>query len=166
MSKDKEEAAARQQDRKGSVTIKSNPICICWVTHKLENNNTKEVFPLLWKFWIPSQASQPGDNTKGLGIPRESGLEGQWDLIIGLPEDWGKQKFQSWKAQPKFCMHQDPEERSSDPTGDWAKATCWCWRASCRDVSWYGLTTGMGALGGPLWHKPSWNSPLILSYSL
>ena len=51
----------------------------------------------------------------GLGIPRESGLEGQWDLMIGLPEDRGKQRLQSWRAQTKFCLHQDPEERSSDP---------------------------------------------------
>ena len=27
----------------------------------------------------------------GLGIPRELELEGQCDLVIGLPEDWGKQ---------------------------------------------------------------------------
>ena len=44
------------------------------------------------------QASQPGDPTKGLGIPRESGLEGQRDLIIELPQDWGKQRLQSWRA--------------------------------------------------------------------
>ena len=40
----------------------------------------------------PSQASQPGDLTKGLGIPRESDFEGQWDLIIRLSQDWGKQR--------------------------------------------------------------------------
>ena len=33
--------------------------------------------------------------TKGLGIPGKSGLEGQRDLITGLPEDWGKQRLQS-----------------------------------------------------------------------
>jgi len=43
----------------------------------------------------PHQASQPRDLTKGLGIPRESGLEGQQDLIIGLPQDWRKQRLQS-----------------------------------------------------------------------
>ena len=56
--------------------------------------------------------------TKGLGIPRESGLENQWDFIIGLPEDWGKQRLQSWRAQTKFFTDQDPEKRSSNPTGD------------------------------------------------
>jgi len=53
-----------------------------------------------------------------LGIPRESDLEGQQDLITRLPQDWGKQRLQSWRAQTKPCMHQDSEERSSDPTGD------------------------------------------------
>ena len=38
-------------------------------------------------FQTPHQASQPGDPTKGLGISRESGLEGQQDLITGLPKD-------------------------------------------------------------------------------
>ena len=64
ISKDKEEAG-----RWGETTIKSNPIPVRRVTHKLEKNNTKEVLPLLWRFWTPCQASQSGDPTKGLGIP-------------------------------------------------------------------------------------------------
>ena len=55
--------------------------------------------------------------TEGLGIPRESDLEGQQDLITGLPEDWGKQRLQTWR-HTRNCLHQDPEERSGDPTGD------------------------------------------------
>jgi len=37
----------RQDGRRSTITIKSNPIPARWVTHKPENNNTKEVFPLL-----------------------------------------------------------------------------------------------------------------------
>ena len=37
----------------------------------------------------PYQASQAGNPKKGLGIPREADLEGQQDLIMGLPQDWG-----------------------------------------------------------------------------
>ena len=33
--------------RRGTITIKSNPILDGWVTHILEKNNTKEVLPLL-----------------------------------------------------------------------------------------------------------------------
>ena len=36
-----------QDHRRGATTIKSNPIPTGWTTHKLENNNTKEVLPLL-----------------------------------------------------------------------------------------------------------------------
>ena len=108
--------------------IKSNPIPVRWLTLRQENNNTKEVLTLLWMFWTPCQAFQPGDVTKGLGIPRESGFGGQWGLIIGLPEDWEKQRLQSWRTHTKFCAHQDPEERSIDPIGDWNKTTCQCWR--------------------------------------
>ena len=85
--------------RRGIIMIKSNLIPAVWVTHKLENNNTKEVLPLLWRFWPLHEASQPGDLTNGLGIPRESDLEGQRDLITKLPQDWGKQRLQSWRAQ-------------------------------------------------------------------
>ena len=65
----------QQDGRRGKIKIKSNPITIGWVTHRLENNNTKEVFTLLWRFWTLHQTSQPGDPTKRLGIPRVSGLE-------------------------------------------------------------------------------------------
>ena len=33
--------------RRGVSTVKSNPIPTMWVTYNLENNNTKEVLPLL-----------------------------------------------------------------------------------------------------------------------
>ena len=44
-----------QQDdgRRCTIMIKSNPIPTRLVTYKLENNNNKEVLPLLWMFWIP-----------------------------------------------------------------------------------------------------------------
>ena len=37
----------QQDGRKGVIVIKSNPISAGWVTHRLENNNTKEVLTLL-----------------------------------------------------------------------------------------------------------------------
>ena len=36
-----------QDGRRGTITINSNPIPTEWVTHELENNNIKEVLPLL-----------------------------------------------------------------------------------------------------------------------
>ena len=56
----------QQDGRKDTIMIESNPISTRWVTHKLENSNTKEVLPL-----IP----QPGDLTEGLGTPRNLTLK-------------------------------------------------------------------------------------------
>ena len=58
-----------------------------WAIHKLENNNTKEILSLLWRFWASPQASQPGDLAKGVGIPRESEFEFLQDLITWFPQD-------------------------------------------------------------------------------
>ena len=63
-------------DRRGTITIKSNPITAGWVTHKLENTYTTEVHPLEWRFWAPYQLSQPGGLATGGRIPRESYFEG------------------------------------------------------------------------------------------
>ena len=49
-------------------------------------------------------------------MPRESDLEDQWELITGLPEDWGKQGLQSWRAQTQYSRHQDPGEGNSNTT--------------------------------------------------
>ena len=94
--------------KSGTITIKSNPILARWVTHNLENNNIKEVLLLLWRFWAPCLASQPGDWKKGLRIPRESDPEGQRDLIIELAQDGegdGGQRLQSQGVQTKSCLH-------------------------------------------------------------
>ena len=37
----------QRDGRRGTITIKSNPIPTGWVTHNLENNNTKEDHPPL-----------------------------------------------------------------------------------------------------------------------
>ena len=63
-----------QQDaRKGVNTIKWDLISAGWVTHKLENNNTK-VLQWLWRFWASCQASQPWGSRKGTGNPQGTWL--------------------------------------------------------------------------------------------
>ena len=39
--------------------------------------------------------------------PRESGFEGQWGMITGIPQDWGKQKLHSWRVHTGCCAHKD-----------------------------------------------------------
>ena len=64
-SKDKEEASAGQQEGRNH---KSNSISVGWVTHKLENDNTKEVFPLC-------ESSEPHIRFPSLGIQQRD-----WDF--------------------------------------------------------------------------------------
>ena len=59
------------------------------MTHRLQNNYTKEILTVLRKFWDPQQISQPGDLVKGLRTSRELDFGGQWDLITELPQNWG-----------------------------------------------------------------------------
>ena len=156
-SKEKEETTV--DGRRGTIMIKSNPIPTSRMTLKLENNNTKEVLSLLWRFWTPHQASQPGDLTKGLGIPRESDLEGQgiWlqDFHRGLrktpdlegacktlpaPRPGGKEQW----AHRRLIQNYQPV----------LQGLLWSWglaRAHHRD--------GGTVWKGPPWHKLSWRSP-------
>ena len=62
---------------------------------------------------------------------------------IELPEltqDW---ETDSWSAQQKI-VHQDPGERSSDPTGDCPRHACGCPGVSGRGVGQW--VAGLGAL--------------------
>ena len=54
--------------RRGTITMKSNPITAGWVTHKLENTYTTEVHPLQGRFWALHQASQPAGPATGGGF--------------------------------------------------------------------------------------------------
>ena len=59
MSRDKEEVAVRWYE--GTIMINSNPIPVRWVTHKLEDKNTKDVLPLC-------EVSEPDVKLPSLGI--------------------------------------------------------------------------------------------------
>ena len=65
------------------------------MTHKLQNNYTKEILALLRKFQELQQISQPGDLAKSLRTPREFDFGGQWDLITELTQDWGNRLLES-----------------------------------------------------------------------
>ena len=79
-----------------------NPIPNRWATQKSENNNTKEVLPLLWRFWAPHQPSQAGEGT---GYPQGVWLWRPVGFDYRLSQDWGKQRLHSWRAQTKPFMH-------------------------------------------------------------
>ena len=94
-------------------------------------------------------------------ISRESDFEGQWDLVIELPQDW--ENRDSWRAQTKLRAPQNPGERSSDSTVDnqtclWVSGSLWQRRGStvaCLGVSsCSGMCAGMSPFGGGL-HYPT-----------
>ena len=75
----------------GGLELLYNPTTHRWVTHKLENDYIREIFPQTWEHWAPCQALQPrGLGSRG-GAPRTFCFEGQWGLITGAPQNWGKQ---------------------------------------------------------------------------
>ena len=89
-------------------------------SHRADNPQTGEQLyqrssHTVTKVLGPTKISQPGDLAKGRRTPREFYLGHQWDLITEFPQDW---ETDSWRAQTKPCAHQDPGERSSDPTKD------------------------------------------------
>ena len=141
--------------RRGTITIKSNPILF-----KLENNNTKEVLPLLkvlkvWKFWTTCHTSQSGYPTKGLEIPRDSYLEDQWDLITRLPVLEGTNKT---LLTPRLRgKEQWPHRRMSQSYLLVLEGLLWCGSAGFhrRDGG-----TGNSSLWRSPWCKSSWRLPL------
>ena len=67
-------------------------------------------------------------------------------LFLGKREFLGcSGETDSWRAQTKRCVHQDPRERSSYPTKDWRRMACECPGVSGGGVGWW-WPAGSGAL--------------------
>ena len=52
----------------------------------------------------------------------------------------------SWRAQTKPYAHQDPGERSGDPTRDWPRLARECWAVSGGGMGRWQSAAGLGAL--------------------
>ena len=148
------------KDGRGKITIKSNPISTRWVTQKLDNNNTKEVLALLWRFYAPHQSSQPVGSSKKTGNLTWRTVGFDYRTSTELEETEGTNKI--------LCTSRSNEE-SSDPTRDWDRLDCECLRVFCGSVGQKWPAAGEGALaaavlGGTYWHKSFLevtNSPTI-----
>lgn len=53
--------------------------------------------------------------TKGQEIPRESDLEGHYDLNVGLPQDWGKANATLGEHKQNLACNKT-QRKSNDPT--------------------------------------------------
>ena len=82
--------------------------------------------------------------------PRALGFEDQWGLSAGAPQDWGKQRFHSWRAHTRFHVHWDPAQ-SSNSIGAWAGPTYESWRVSWGGWDWLWITMGGGQ--GHWWQR-------------
>ena len=136
--------------RRGTIMIKSNPITPRWVIHKLEKNYIAEAFQKEWKFWALHQASQAECLAMERGALRESGFEGQWDLITRLR----KRETPLLKVTHKVSYTSGTRGESSGFISAWAwvRPTCWYRRFSCK--------VGGGGGGrhscGSLWGQRHW----------
>ena len=80
-------------------------------------------------------------------------------MITGLPEDWGKQRLQSWRAQTQDSRHQDQEKGTVTPL-----RLNHIYLLVLEGLLWShgsaGLTTGMGALAAAVLKMALGMSPL------
>ena len=150
--------------RRGAIRIKSNPIPVQKMTQNLEKNNTEEVLPLLWRFWIPRQASQPGD------------LKRDWESV-GNPalkvtrialQDFhrtGENRDSSLGGHNQNLVH-TKSQRKGAVTPQETEAKLPASVGGCPiETGSTGAPTGMRTLAaavleGTPWGKPSWRSPL------
>ena len=112
-----------------------------WVTHRLENTYTTEVHPLEWRFWAPSQASQPGGPAMGWEIPRESDFEGS-GIWLQDSDRTGGNRLHTWRHTQSSVQ------------------------VSCRGMGWLWLTMGTRTLeaevlGSTPWREPSQSLSLV-----
>ena len=88
---------------------------------------------------FPAWGSGKGTkNPQGIWLWRPVGFD--YTTYTGLGET------DSWRAQTKPCAHQDPEERSTNPTGDWPRLACECPAVSGGGVGRWWPTAGSVAL--------------------
>ena len=98
----------------------------------------------------PTSGFPAWGSDKGLGIARESGLEGQRDLIVDLPEDWGKQILVLEGINK--ILHA-PKPRGEE---QWSHRR-WNQNYLLQRHGSAGAHHKDGALEGPPWPKSSWS---------
>ena len=110
--------------RRGTIMIKSNPISN-WVG----DSNLKTIIPK--KFSHCCESYRPHIRLPSLGIWSRN-WESPGNLTLRARRVWLQSFHRTggnrdpWRTQTKSCAHQDPGERSSDPTRDGARVACEC----------------------------------------
>ena len=133
-------------DRRGTITIKSNPITTGWVTHKTREqlchrSPSTGVKVLSPTSGFPTWGSGNGRrNSQRIRLWRLAGFDCR--TLTGV----GETKTALLEGTHKVVCALGPRGRSSDPIGDWTRPTCKHWRVSCRGGGWLWLTWGTRTL--------------------
>ena len=122
------------------------------MTDKLENNYITEVLPQWLKVLRPMSSSPGWDLAMWGGDPRESDFEGQWGLIKGISQNWGKQT-PLLEGSHKVSSVVGPvgKETNKQKTvfiRDWTSPSCYYWRLSWRSRVSSGSLQGQRAGSG------------------
>ena len=123
------------------------------MTHKLQNNHTKEILALLRKFWDSQQIYQPGDLARELRTPKEFDCRGQWDLITELTQDWGNRLLEGTNktlGAPGPGRKEQGPHKGLTQTCPWVSRSPWQRRGSAVYCSRVGGTECSSACLGPL----------------
>ena len=114
--------------------------------HTLQNNYTKEILTLL-------RSSRTHRRFPNLGI-----WERDWESPGNLTSEASGIRLQnfhrtgetdSWRAQTKPCLHQDPGEKRSVPRRDWAGLACECPGVSSGGLGQHASGQTMGTEHSP-----------------
>ena len=91
-----------------------------------------------------SRGRASGCSRPGCGIsPLWGGYHYPTIELPELTQDWGNSLLE---GKNKLCVHQDPGERSSDPTEDWPRLACECPGVSGGGMGRWWPAAGLGAL--------------------
>ena len=141
--------------------IKFNPITTKWGTWKLENHIS---FPTKVKVLSPISGFPPWGYERGVRIPRESDFKSQQNVIMGLPENWWKERLHTWTHKTSVCTRtkgkwavtsQKTESNILPSIGGSSTEE----RGDCGYAGTRALAAAV--LGSTHWYEPSWSRPLF-----
>ena len=121
--------------------VKPNPVTAGWATHKLENNNIKEVLAPLRRFKAPHQSSawvsgQGTGNSQGIWLRCSTGLDHstftglrttETPLLEGTTKPYVHQTQEKWTVTPQETEPDLPENAWGSLTEVWVGSGLTWW---------------------------------------
>ena len=113
-----------QTRRRGAITIKSNLIPAGWVTYKLENNYTTEVFPKKSKFWAHVGLPSLRDWQREEEPPENLVLKSNrvWSQEFHMT---GGNRISTLGGYTQGLMYTRTQGKKQWPRKNWVRPTCY-----------------------------------------